>query len=56
MSGGRKEGGRKKGVRDNKRKILEGLSNFFRETFPIFFVQCLNAAYAIYTNILSLFK
>lgn len=43
MSGGRKEGGRKKGVRDNKRKILEGLSNFFRETFPIFFCSLLES-------------
>lgn len=56
MGGGRKEGGRKKGMRDNRRKILEGLSDFFAETFPIFFVQYLNAAYAIYTNILSLLK
>lgn len=54
MSGGRKEGSRKKGVRDNGRKILEGLSNFFRRTLPKFFVRCLNAAHAIYTN--SLFK
>lgn len=54
MSGGRKEGGRKKGVRVNRRKILEGLSNFFRKTLPIFFVQCLNAVHAIYTN--SLFE
>lgn len=56
MRGGRKEGGRKEGVRDNRRKILEGLTNFFRETFPVFFVQCLNAAHAIYTNTLSVFK
>lgn len=46
LSGGRKKGGRKKGVGKSTKKILEVLSNSIMMVSVTIFVQCLNTAYA----------
>jgi len=49
MSGRRREGGRREGVRNNARKIVERLSNSFREVSLIIFCLVLeDCLYTIY--------